>query len=279
MIIISYPFIFCLQRGNFFAFYAFIMATIAIVGLKHKFKISSAVLMAMAINIRPNLAVFIPLFYFWTGRDIKSPFSVIVLSGAFFGASAYMVNQSYPSYTLSNFVSGLETYKMMFIIGDWGFGYSISIYTLAKLAAKLFNISFESELMLKYIYGACLLMFGYTMRLFCTLKIQESGLVFILATISMLATPVFADYHLLIFVLPAMLALEEDETQQNVGSELITLNRLTFVACCVMLSPLNYVNFHGLYVASLLKIPVVLITSFILIWQNSSFSHNGVRLK
>lgn len=264
-IVISYPFIFLLQRGNFIGFYAFIFTLIAVIGLRNGAQKTSVLLMAIAVNIRPNLAVFIPLFYFMPYRNFKRLLAVTVLAIVIFLGSAYFVNRSYADYTLGNFLLGLNIYKEMYVIGDWGFGYSTSIYTLFKLLCKIINIKMATESVLLILSMTGLFLLGYAYKLYNSGVIQGSAILFLLATISMLFTPVFADYHLLIFTLPAIFALDEEKENNNFKNYSFSLSGLTFIASCIVLSPLNYLNYDGLYVAALLKIPVALAISFILV--------------
>jgi len=264
-VIISYPFIFFLQRGNFLAFYAFIFTAIAVIGLARNIQVTPVVLMAIAVNIRPNLAVFIPLFYFLPNRNIVRPLAVLCFALFVFIGSAYLVNQSYPEYTQAHFLKGLEIYKEMYVVGDWGFGYSISLYTLIKLISKLFSIKPDFNLTI-FVLGICGVMsMAYVYTLYGFRLIQKESLLFLLAAISMLFTPVFADYHLLIFALPAMFAVAEVTDNNNKKEYVWTSNGMMFVACCIMLSPFNYIGYEGLYAAAMLKIPLVLVMSYILV--------------
>jgi hypothetical protein len=264
-VIISYPFIFFLQRGNFLAFYAFIFTTIAVIGLARNIQVTPVVLMAIAVNIRPNLAVFVPLFYFLPNRNLVRPLAVLCFALFIFIGSAYLVNRSYPEYTLENFLKGLEIYKEMYVIGDWGFGYSISFYTLLKLISKLFTITVDFNLTIFVLGIGGLISMAYVYTLYGFRLIQKESLLFLLATISMLFTPVFADYHLLVFALPAMFAIAKVADDNNKHEYVWNSNGMMFVACCIMLSPANYIGYEGLYAAAMLKIPLVLVVSYILV--------------
>jgi hypothetical protein len=264
-VIISYPFIFFLQRGNFLAFYAFIFTVIAVIGLARNIQVMPVVLMAIAVNIRPNLAVFVPLFYFLPNRNLARPLAVLFLVLFIFIGSAYLVNQSYPDYTLENFLRGLQIYKEMYVIGDWGFGYSISLYTLLKLISKLFTATADFNLIILILGIGGVISLTYVYTLYGLRLIQKESLLFLLAAISMLFTPVFADYHLLIFALPAMFAVAKVADNDNKQEYVWNGNGVMFVACCIMLSPLNYIGYEGLYAAAMLKIPLVLVISYILV--------------
>jgi hypothetical protein len=98
-----------------------------------------------------------------------------------------------------------------------------------------------------------------------------------LASISMLFTPVFADYHLLIFALPALFALKEEQHSTNLRSHPFSIGGMTFIASCIMLSPLNYISYSGLYITSLLKIPVALVMMYFLMSRNPSELLNFLR--
>ena len=264
-IIFSYPFIFFLQRGNFIGFFSFIFTAFAVVGLSRGAIISSIILMAVAVNIRPNLLVFLPLFYFWPYRALSRPFALMILATVIFFIAEYFTNQSYQDYTLSHFLQGLEIYKVMYIIGDWGFGYNTSVYSLFKFAFKILDIrvSLERTLVIISIISAITMLF--IIKMFNEGTMTKSAFVFLLTFVSLLGTPVLADYHLLIFVLPGIFALEECENSRNFENYPISLSGMTFITCCVMLCPLNYISYHGLYVLTLLKIPIALAMSILLV--------------
>jgi hypothetical protein len=266
-IVISYPFIFLLQRGNFVGFYAFIFTVIAVMALKQGSQRVSVILMSIAINIRPNLSVFVPLFYFMPYANFKRPLVVVGLAVVIFLGSAFLVNQSYSDYTLVHFLAGLDIYKEMYIVGDWGFGYNTSIYNLLKLMCKILNIKMAIDKVLLLLSFIGFLLWVYAFKLYYAGVIQRSGILFLLATISMLFTPVFADYHLLIFALPLIFALEEEKTASNFRQYPWSIGGMIVIACCIMLSPLNYVSYDGLYIVAMLKILTVLAVSYILISQ------------
>jgi hypothetical protein len=156
----------------------------------------------------------------------------------------------------------------MYVIGDWGFGYSISLYTLFKLISKLFTITADFNLIILIlgIGGVISLIYVYTLYGFRL--IQKESLLFLLSAISMLFTPVFADYHLLIFALPALFAVAKVADNDNKQEYVWSSNGMMFVACCIMLSPLNYIGYEGLYAAAMLKIPLVLVVSYTLVNKN-----------
>ena len=264
-VIFSYPFIFFLQRGNFLAFYAFIFTAIAVIGLARNIQVTPVVLMAIAVNIRPNLAVFVPLFYFLPNRNFVRPLAVLCFALFLFIGFAYLVNQSYPEYTLENFLKGLEIYKEMYVIGDWGFGYSVSLYTLFKLITKLLAITADFNLAILFLGIGGVISLTYVYTLYGFRLIQKESLLFLLAAISMLFTPVFADYHLLIFAVPAMFAVAKVDDNKNKQEYVRNSNGIMFIACCIMLSPINYIGYEGLYAAAMLKIPLVLVVSYILV--------------
>jgi hypothetical protein len=69
----------------------------------------------------------------------------------------------------------------------------------------------------------------------------------------MLGTPIFADYHLLLFTIPAILVLMDQANKDGQNEQKTKINSIIFFTCCLMLSPLNYINYDGLYVFNLIK--------------------------
>lgn len=253
LIFISYPFVFLLQRGNFIAFFSFTFILFAVLGLKKGKVWIPTLLIALAINTRPNLIIYATLLFFWPIRSFARPIIATIISALIFLATLAFDGYIYPDYTLSNFLKGLEIYNALFVIGDWGFGYSSSLFTLIKFVFKFLGLKFIAIYAIK-LQVACIALAGiYFFWLYLKKLIGDTSFIFLITVLSMLGTPIFADYHLLLFVLPAILVLMDQSGKDDLNAKQRKINNTIFFTCCLMLSPLNYLNYDGLYVFTLLK--------------------------
>lgn len=258
----SYPFLFMLQRGNFIAFASSIFTIMALLYLRRCHSYGAALLMAVAINMRPNLIIFAPLFFFWSKDGLKSLISLFMLSAALFGLSLLYSHAQYPDYTVGNFLKGLQIYQRMYVIGDSAFGYSSSMYTAIKYLLKLAHWTTSLSFLIKVISGFLLILVSYAAYLYYCKKLNDVEFVYLLTASTMLGTPIFADYHLFIFILPILFLLRNNADMFVMGWKKNAMPTFIFVSSCFMLSPMNYYDFNGLYVASLLKTLIVLILCF-----------------
>ena len=270
LIFISYPFIFLLQRGNFFAFFSFAFILFAMLGLKKGKVLIPTLLIALAINIRPNLIIYAILLFFWPTRSFTRPIIAAILSTLIFLATLAFDNYIYPDYTLSNFLKGLEIYNALFVIGDWGFGYSSSLFTLLKFIFKLLGLKFIAIYAINFQLACTAIAGVYFCFLYLKKSIEGTSFVFLITALSMLGTPIFADYHLLLFAVPAILALIDQAKEDHPNTQQRKINNIIFFTCCLILSPLNYINYDGLYVFTLLKTLMVVGVAIYLTRQKSA---------
>jgi hypothetical protein len=266
LILISYPFIFFLQRGNFFSFFSFVFILFAIIELKKERIWLAILLIALAINIRPNLILYVVFLYFWPSRSIIRPIIALVLASIIFLILLFFDNYVYPDYTLGNFLKGLEIYNNLYVSGDRGFGYSSSLLTLIKFTCKLIGLEFVANYAVKLQLAFTMVIFFYTSWVYSKKRIGDTSFLFLITALSMLGTPVFADYHLLLFIIPIFFVLKNQEADYlHLNALQKKINRIIFITCCLMLSPLNYINYEGLYALTLIKtLAAIKVTVFLL---------------
>lgn len=268
LIFISYPFIFFLQRGNFIAYFSFIFVLLAVIGLKRGKIFLPILLMAIAINFRPNLIVYAPLLFFWPNRSFARPLITFSVSFVIFLIALLFDSYIYPHYNLDNFLKGLKIYNSLFVIGDYGFGYSSSLFTLFKFIYKVFGLNFDAAYFIKVQVAFTISGLLYVCWLYAKKRIKEVDFLFVLTVISMLGTPIFADYHLLLYAIPAIIVILNRNARAGWSEHQEKINSIIFLTCCLMLSPLNYINYEGLYVVGLLKTLTASFVGMYLIFKN-----------
>jgi len=228
-----------LQRGNFFAFFYFAFILFAVLGLKKGKVLLPILLIALAANIRTNLIIYAALLCFWPTISFTGPIFVAIVSLLIFIVALFFDSHIYSDYTLDNFLKGLEIYNALFVTGDWGFSYSTSIFTLLKFIFKLLGLKFVAVYAINFQIACAALCGIYFSWLYLKKLIRDTSYVFLLTALSMLGTPLFADYHLLLFALSAILVLMNQFDKDQLNTQRKKIDNTIFFACCLMLSPLN----------------------------------------
>lgn len=265
--LLSYPFLYLLQRGNFFSLLSFLfLLSSVILNFKGK-SFLSMLFLVMAINFRPNLLIFLPLI-FLRCENIYIKFFYFCLT--LFVTTAFFIIVTkflYPDYSLKNFLWYLEYYKTNYIIGDLGYPFSLSLLSLYKFIALKFNLPLNVLLFLKV--NTILLFFLFifsNLRYFVFNRISYLELAFCLCVLSLIFTPVFADYHMLIFILP-LIIFYFDGCKMN--SQFNTNTNLIMLSSTISLSYFSYYYEHGFYPSNFIKTILDLLLFFIIL--NKSF--------
>ncbi len=263
--IFSYPFLFLLQRGNFFSVATSILVmffTFCI--LKNKKILLGLLCMALALNIRPNAIFFLPiLLLVINGRWFIRLLEIFLMATCIFAFSAILASSIYPDYSLANFIKGLAIYHDGYVVGRGGDGYNSSFFSLLKIAFK-YSWFIES-------IGSLLgfLIAGIAAICFIKNKVDSTALIFMLCVAYMCGSTTFADYHLLIFMLPLLKICVDEEILDPYTKrrgELLKVSMVIFWSCIFMLSPKNYLfDQNGVSVFILLN-PMVGIFSVALLF-------------
>lgn len=285
-VILSYPALTVFSRANYHAGFTSLLVIaflFSVFGRKQASWIEFLTL-AIAINIRPNAAIFalaIPLLL-----GLKQSFApllkIAVSSTGIFFVSYVAVHALYPDYTLQYFYRGVADYNQKYVVGDWGAGGNNSLYGIiqnfnqldtdkvtfylaglllvlligpiiwAGRRVKRWTVTGPLILLTVECVAICLGYHKYSMVLFQLLALVVVALVgwslfrspdrllaapFLLTSLYCLLTPVFAPYHLLVFVAPLFLVYFDAEHWLD-HSRMFSIIAL---ACVLMLSPKNYI--------------------------------------
>lgn len=247
---LSYPFLFMLQRGNAFAALAALCASWALILLrKGKGTFTALLLLAVAVNVRPNVALLAAPILVWTARPARNTLALGALVAGLFAGSLWIAGAVYPAYSLQSFLRGLEIYHRMYVIGPHGAAFSTSLYSLARFVAVQAGLSLKHlqalEAVLSALAAGVVLLATWRRR---QGRIGDAEYVFVISAAGMLGTAVFGDYHLLTFAAPLLVALVELEEAPR-GAMGIDGRLLAVVwGCAFLLAPKNYVNVDGVYV-------------------------------
>jgi len=263
--ILSYPFLFLLQRGNLFSGITtmlIIFFTFCI--LKNKKILLGLICMAVAINIRPNAVFFLPILLLSTNcRWLIRLLGLFLLVTTIFVLSTFMAASIYQDYSLINFIKGLAIYHEGYIVGAAGDAYNSSFFSLLKM---IFGYSWFIET-IGSLSGFLIIVISVVS--YINNRIDSTTLIFMLCVAYMCGSTTFADYHLLIFMLPIlMIRLDQGRfnDSQKCTDSFLYARLIIFWACIFILSPKNYLfDNNGISIFVLLN-PLVAIFSVSLLF-------------
>jgi hypothetical protein len=212
----SYPFWFMLDRGNLFAGLTALCLIAAIVRAKADW--AGALLFAIAISIRPNAAIVALAMLAVDFRFALRLATVLLPLNLICAGAASLLN---PDYTPSTFLEGMARYRANYVEGADGVAFGSSLHGGLRF---LFDRQAPG--------GAGLLALVFLPLAFIHHRARQlsyAGLVFVCLAAYALATTVFGDYHLLVFVAPLMLVKRSDPAFWPI-----------LLSCCFVLAPKNY---------------------------------------
>lgn len=211
LLIVAYPALFMLDRGNFHSgFTSLCIIFYAVSAVTGRWRPAGILALAIAINLRPNTATLL-LVELADRSDLRATIRSVLAASATVVAIAlasYVLAASIdPSYSLPAFLHGLALYNTAFIGGGEGMPWNASLLALSRLlgnfgAVPSAAMSFDQRVVTGIMGAACLA----AVALAVARRIGKVEAVFLGATLSVLSTPIFAEYHLLIFAAPLLLA-------------------------------------------------------------------------
>lgn len=261
--LLSYPALFIFCRGNYTAG---VTSVLIIIFLLHSFiykKISiiSLLCLALAINIRPNAAIFlfaIPVLHD-PKESIKKVFLASLMIGLIFFVALAASSHIYPDYTFSNFIKGLSIYKYFYLTRGLGDAHNSSAWMLVKSFFWAAGLPINIRI-IGAIYTA-LSSTVFIIVLYTILITEDKTIIspFLLTALYILLCPVVADYHLLVFISPICLLLVGDNTKRdtNISTSILTVST-------ILLSPKSYFIYNSIVFQSLIN-PLILIASILYI--------------
>jgi hypothetical protein len=273
LVFISYPFLFAIQRGNLFSIWVFILSLVFIFStLKLKHINIGIICLAISVNIRPNSIILLPMLLFLPKNLIPNKIFLFSFYLIAILINSYLIdNYIYPEYNLINFKMGLEKYHHLYVEGPYGYGNNSSLYGMLRyliLNTKVAEIlSLISSLFLAVI----------TIIKILNKELVAHESVYLLCITGMCGTAVYADYHLMIFLIPLFLLFEIEKFTERKGMILDNLKLNSFVmyiALILIIAPKNYVNTDSISLTSILN-PIIAIVSAIIIFKNSSNCMNN----
>ena len=243
--VFSYAVLFMMNRGHIFsAFTCLILIQILINCYLKKNFILNCFLVLIAFSSKPTALCFALIVFYYDISFYKKFiyfFLLLILAPIF-----YILINEFNFFFLGNiwsFYSNFEnTFRMHFqefyynnyIIGHYGLAFGSSLWGPVKIFLVLFTeFSLHIWLKISFIFSS-LIFFIFTL-LFFLKKINISVFAYSLVSYYILASPVSADYHLIVFFGPFLLLLKDYENSNNKDLYIVLILTIAFIV-----SPQHY---------------------------------------
>jgi hypothetical protein len=159
-----------------------------------------------------------------------------------------------------------DLYYTMYVIGNDGLAFGSSLWGPVKFFLVLFT-DFNLHIWVKVTFLFCSLIFFIFTLLFFSKKISSPLFLYALVSYYILASPVSADYHLIVFFGPLLLLLRDYDNSNNKNLYIILI-----ISIAIFVSPLHfYLITPSLPEKSLLN-PLFILISNIYILLNVNFT-------
>jgi hypothetical protein len=233
--ILSYPALLAIDRGHFFSLIgASLMIAATFRTLRGKADGWTILMFAIAVNLRPNMGI-VPfvLFLGKQGLSFRNAVWLGIATILLFAGTMAVVHQVYPAYSYASFLNGLGQYGMAYAGGNNGYSNGSSLYGMIRAPlGYAWWMPF-----VPFIVAALLLV--PTVLESRQGRLRQSECLFLTLCAYVFGSHVFADYHLLAFVIPLILIAREDGPMDLSAWTIVVVSSL-------MLAPKNYIfGFHG----------------------------------
>ena len=258
LIIFDYPMQFAITKGNTGSIISTVSLICSAIFMSSNKKKEGLYCSIFASLNRPNL-IFLPLLISLNFKPIiKGNFPSQIKkygNGLICLVGFYLLNSTNQfilwlidrNYSFENFKVALKTYHEMMAYGDSGIAFGSALLGFLKLFFKPFlGLNFRTELpdiAVSILLYACLLI-GTFLSFYVLVKFKNKSMSFEVAWISLIClnlilTPVFADYHLSIFISSLILYLSSRNkvVAENMRHTLMIKERIFYIYTAVMIAP------------------------------------------
>lgn len=233
--ILSYPALLAIDRGHFFSLIcASLMIAASFRTLRSRADGWTILMFAIAVNLRPNMGI-VPfvLFLGKQGLSFRNAVSLGLVTALVFVGTMAIVHQIYPAYSYASFLNGLGQYGMAYAGGENGYANGSSLYGMIRAPlGYAWWMPFVPFIAMAVLLAPTVLESRQG-------RLRQSECLFLTLCAYVFGSHVFADYHLLGFMIPLILVARE-EGPLDVSAWTILL------VSSLMLAPKNFVfGFHG----------------------------------
>jgi hypothetical protein len=241
VVMLAWPNLFMLARGNLFAGLTCALVLNALLVLPRR-PLLAAALLAAACNIRPNAIVFALAALALDWPNLRRFAIVLALTGlGLFGASLVAAHALYPDYSLASFRAGLAAYNYAYVAGAGGISGGSALFMPLKLW-----LGYGPAMAISLALAALFALFAFLNR-----HCQRSVVAFFACASYAAITVVMGDYHLTVFAAVPILAMT-DQRSKRVW--------LATVAAALILAPALYMDLAGYNTTVVLR-PLLIVLS------------------
>ena len=212
LLMLSYPALFMIDRGNFHSgFTSLLVGFYVLTAVYGRWRAAGWLALALAANIRPNIAIFALLEFGHdrTFRDTAVALAVIGAAALLVGVGSLALAMAVDhTYSMAQFLDSYGWYETRFVRGADGLAWNLSLPNVIKLAhlaighRDLYDPILATGITLLGGVAAMFFFGAHVLR-----KIPVAQFVFALTALCSMFTPVFAEYHALIFAAPLLLLI------------------------------------------------------------------------
>lgn len=266
--LIAYPFLFALQRGNLFAVWtSYSIIAFTLLALRGRSIWFALAILALGASIRPTAVMFAMLLLVRPGATIRSCIAQgLALAGMMIAvhfASLAALGVLYPDYTMAALSKGLRIYHLLYIELFMGLPYNSSLFALLRIIHTYKPLYELIGLVLPCIAALFALWQAWRGRL------TGAELCLIICCTYILSSSVSGDYHLLVFFAPIVVLLLNWQVAQPDGR--MTLREaVVFSVSLFMLCPKNYLFYNGVSLFVFANPVVALSATLWLLWESLS---------
>jgi hypothetical protein len=233
--ILSYPAMLAIDRGHFFSLIcASLMIAATFRTLRGNADGWTILMFAIAVNLRPNMGI-VPfvLFLGKQGLSFRNAVALGLAIVALFAGTMAVVHEAYPAYSYASFLKGLGQYGMAYAGGENGYANGSSLYGMIRAPfGYAWWMPFIPFIVAALVLAPAILESRQG-------HLRQAECLFLALCAYVFGSHVFADYHLLGFIIPLILVAREDGP--------LDLSAWTIVlASSLMLAPKNFIfEFRG----------------------------------
>jgi hypothetical protein len=216
-VVLVYPSLFLLTRGNLASLFSSLAVSSAfLLAIQPKKSAAlSVIMLSLAVGFRPNNVVYLPLLLLIAGQmrsDVGTWRSRVVIGFAIFGtlllSFCLLLHWVYPAFTIKRFLDSYRWIAQHYDTSTDNVAFVSSPLQITHLGIRRALGPLLAQSALPFV-KALLLLGGLGICLFALLlrwrdKVSISSAILISTAGMILATPWFADYHLLILIAPLL---------------------------------------------------------------------------
>jgi hypothetical protein len=254
------PCVFAFTRGNIYAMLSSlsVVAAFLLICKRPGYMLLGTILMCVAIGLRPNNLVFLPILcilYRRLYKDVSPVLSVLLFRSFLILVGSVLVSTLaagilYPSFSIPLFLKAYSFYQSMYEYGGAGADYSSSLFQPVKVVAlflgrisALFSHPSLLPILKSAIYVLGISICAYSWRYLMRRNSNIPRALLICSIGMIIFTPVFADYHLTILLLPILVAAFWEQDAGSLDEVLLERASLPFVdsfAVIILLIPKSF---------------------------------------